>query len=167
MAGKQGLCVRECVYRCVFMCAALQISERKHKGTEEWNDGFINSGTFDLCRTSLNDSQGLILADVHQILSLNILHTLWNSFIYVTLPFVYGIGSAPVVILPLLCVSDRYSSTTCFKTLYDGSLNRCLNQIVFHYTKNNITILTFQWYSLARGCCVPPSHLYALWICLR
>lgn len=75
-----------CIGVCVFMCASLQISKSKHKGTKEWKDGFINSGTFDLCRTSLNGSQGLILADLHQILSLNILHTLWKSFIYVTLP---------------------------------------------------------------------------------
>lgn len=35
------------------------------------------------------------------------------------------------------------------------SLNRRLNQIVFHYTKNNITVCTFRWSSVARGCLLP------------
>lgn len=154
-----------CVSVCVFVCASLQISKSKHTGTKKWKDGFINSGTFDLCRARLNGSQGLILADLHQILSLNILLKIFHlcdpTVAFMASDQLLQFSSFPH------SVSERYSSTTCFKTLYDGSLNRCLNQIVFHYTKNNITILTFQWNSLARGCCVPPSHLYALWICRR
>lgn len=166
-----SLCCRVCV--CMFMCVSSQIKKSKHNDTKKWNYGFINSGTFYLCRSSLNDGQGLIFADLDQIT----LHTVY----YIHCEYPYNLVALTVAFevsdrlfqfsvhlsFPPLSVSDHYSSGTCFKTLYDGGLNRCLNQIVFHYTKNNITIPTFQWSSLARGCCAPPSHLYALWIRLR
>ncbi len=134
---------------------------------------------FYLCRSSLNDGHGLICAYLDQIITLyftihectSILQYPYNLLVTLLLPLRCQINSFfSVCPSSLLSVSDHYNSSTCFKTLYDSRLiclNRCLNQIVFHYTKNNITVSTFQWSSLARGCCVPPSHLYALWICLR
>lgn len=43
-----------------------------------------------------------------------------------------GVGQTPP--LPSLCpVGNDYSPSACPKTLRDGTPNRCLNQIVFHY----------------------------------
>lgn len=80
-----------------------------------------------------------------------------------------GVGWTPLTqrlqpLPSLRPVGDDCGSNAGPKILCDGTLNRCLNQIVFHYIKNNTTARAFGGSPVASGC---SRESYVLWICLR